>query len=83
MKRNNIKHKKKFDEAEFDRKVCQITYNIHNKVKSTKMDLDYNKWFNQNIEHLENMYNLSELECDFEDFCNWVYSNSNTNSDKY
>ena len=72
----NMKGKKKFNEAEFDRKVCQITYNIHNKAKITKSDSDYNKWVNQNIEHLENMYGLSELDCEFEDFCNWVFCNS-------
>lgn len=77
MKRGmKIKNKKKFDEAEFDRKVCQITYNIHNRSKVAKLESEYDKWMKLNIEHLENMYNSSEINCDFNDFCNWVYSNS-------
>lgn len=71
-----MKGKEKFDVVEFDRKVCQITYDIHYKARDRKFETEYNKWVNQNINHLETMYDLSELECEFEDFCIWVFHNS-------
>ena len=40
---------------------------------------DYWEWLDQYIYHLEKMYdqaNLPALECDFDEFCNWVFSNS-------
>ena len=36
----------------------------------------YDKWCEQNADHLENMYDLSGLDCGIDDFSRWVYNNS-------
>ena len=71
-----MKKAKKFDEAAFDRKVCEITYMIHRKARSISHDNTFDKWLDQNINHVVKLYEISELECDFNDFCKWVFDNS-------
>lgn len=76
----NTRTKKKFDEAAFDRKVCEITATIHRNARNKIFDNSYDKWMNQNIQHLEKMYDItvtvSGVDCDFLDFCKWVFDNS-------
>jgi len=42
----------------------------------------YDKWCEENGEHLENMYDLSGLDCGIDTFSRWVYHNSVTSNKK-
>lgn len=65
-----------FDEDKFDRKVAQSISNIHATVKRKRIEKAYNKWCDDNLEHLERLYNLSGLGNEFDEFCNYVFNNS-------
>ena len=59
----------KFNQDVFDVKVAKITSHIHYRHDSRKKEI----WIDKNRDHLENMYNLINLECGFVDFCNYIY----------
>ena len=65
-----------FDEDKFDRKVAQSIYNIHTKVKKKMVEKTYNKWCDDNMEHLKKLYDLSGLDFEFDEFCSYVFNNS-------
>lgn len=70
----------KFDEDEFDKKLCNIITNIHIKQYEKKMEKKFNRWYEENIEHLEQLYNIAKeetyFEADFDVFCYYVFINS-------
>jgi len=45
------------------------------KVKKYK----YDKWLTENMFHLVNMYELADIEFNFDIFCKYVYNNSEIN----
>ena len=70
---------KKFDVEAFDQKVAESISKIHRDTYRYRTEQKYKEWSTNNLEHLEEMYNLSELDCDFNAFCSFVYSNSDRN----
>ena len=66
----------KFNVDKFDKNVCIITYNIHRKIRTEQQDKMFANWCDDNRVHLEELYSLSELECDLNTFCNYVFTNS-------
>lgn len=66
----------KFDVNTFDRKVGNIIARFENKRLQNIDQCRYNEWINEYLIHLENIYDLSNLDIDFEDFCNYIYINS-------
>jgi len=66
-----------FDEDEFDRNLCCSVYNIHKRAKINNNNKKFKKWLSNNLDHLKNLFVLSELNnCDFKTFCSFVYINS-------
>ena len=74
-KRKNNK-KPAFNEDEFDRKVAQRICNIHINIKRKIIVKTYNKWYNDNVEHLKRLHDLSCLDSEFDVFCSYVFNNS-------
>ncbi len=70
---------KKFDVEAFDQKVAESVYKIHRDVYRHKAEQNYEEWCVNNLEHLDEMYNISELVCDFNTFCSFVYYHSDQN----
>ena len=64
---------KKFDVEAFDREVVESISKIHRDAYRRKEEQKYEEWCVNNLEHLDEMYNLSELDCDFNTFCSFVY----------
>ena len=62
----------KFDESNFDVKVARSIVKTHKKTLENK----YSNWVNKNLKHLENLYNISELNISKEKFFSFVYDNS-------
>ena len=62
----------KFNEEEFDYKVAQIISKIHKKNKPNK----FNEWVNNNLSHLEYLYELADIDIDQQVFYSYVYDNS-------
>ena len=60
-----------FNEHLFDMKVAISISKIHR-----KNDNEFSLWVNENIEHLEKLYKLSDLTCKEVDFYTYIYENS-------
>ncbi len=75
-KRGIVPTPKKFDVDAFDRKVAASIFRYHVESGEKTMENKYNKWCDKNIEHLEYMYELSGLPCDFDTFCLFTFNNS-------
>lgn len=71
-----IQSKQKFDQEAFDRKVSVAIYRIHYKKTQKHRNKLFVIWCNKNAQDLRAMYELSGLRCDFNNFCNYVYRNS-------
>ena len=68
--------KERFNEDMFDLNVSKEITSIHSSAKIKTDERKYEKWLSVHLEHLENMYRLTGLSCDYEDFCNYVFDNS-------
>lgn len=67
----------KFDEDEFDKKVCNTLSNIHYRQLEKVMEKKFYRWVNDNLEHLDQMFLLvQENDVDFDTFCYFVFINS-------
>lgn len=77
---NTIETKQTFDVDEFDLKVASDINNIHMITRMNAYKQTYFKWRDENLYHLEAMYELEfdpEI-VDFDDFCYYVFENSDT-----
>jgi hypothetical protein len=66
----------KFDEDGFDEMVSRSIYLLHRDITRKKEHEKYNSWCMEILEHLETMYDMSDIESDFSVFCHYVYRNS-------
>ncbi len=73
---NNKEKTKNFTEGEFDQKVSNSIHDINIRSKLKYINKKYNEWCDNNIIHLKYMYNLSNLDCEFNSFCIYVFNNS-------
>ncbi len=62
-----------FDEDAFDESVALDISDIHRYSGYEGRNRRYKKWCIANLEDLKAMYLLSEMECDFNCFCSFVY----------
>ncbi len=69
--------KKVFNAKDFDRKIAIITHSIHFRASQRKKENDFIDWVNNNIDSLDNMYELSGLECDTEKFYEYAFESTN------
>ena len=69
--------KSTFNEDDFDRKVAFSIVKIHKDILNKRNDINYYEWVITNENHLNNLYELSGLDCDLNIFYNYVYDNSN------
>tara|TARA_R110001599_G_scaffold345557_3_gene570093 strand:- start:243 stop:572 length:330 start_codon:yes stop_codon:yes gene_type:complete len=65
-----------FDVDIFDAKVARSISQIHRQM--VNKDSYFSNWVNANLEHLENMYKLSNLPCSDTDFYSYIYENTST-----
>jgi hypothetical protein len=65
-----------FDEDDYDYRVAESITNIHMKVKQNQNDKKYFKWVEDNIVHLQNLYNLSGLNIKPHKFYSFIYNNT-------
>lgn len=66
----------KFSEDLYDRKIAKITYTNHLNYLMVNKYRKYDNWLEKNEKHLHNMYEISNLSCSFEEFCDFVFLNS-------
>lgn len=64
---------KTFDEDSFDERVASDISDIHSYSGYGMRNRRYKKWCIANLEDLKSMYLLSEMECEFNLFCSFVY----------
>ena len=64
------------DEDNFDAKVASIIVKIHGTNKRKLNHIKYNDWVNENREHLNNLYELSGVNCELDEFYSYVYDHS-------
>jgi len=62
-----------FDEQEFDLKVAREIVTIHRNIYKRNVDREFNEWVTNNETHLNELYKLSGLDADLNDFYNFVY----------
>lgn len=67
------KRKGGFDVDEFDMKVATSIRKIHRDVE---INVKFHQWIKKNFYHLNNMYRLSNLNCDVSIFYRYVYDHS-------
>ncbi len=65
-----------FDEDMFDLGVARSITNIHRKSALNEKNRNFKKWANENLNYLDDMYDLSGLDCDFESFICYVFMDS-------
>lgn len=67
----------KFDSEQFDNKVCVIINDIHTITRMNGLKRSYEKWKNEKLYHLDQMYLLVDMnEVDFDDFCYYIFTNT-------
>ena len=72
--------RKAFNEDDFDHKALS---KVSLDINEQNTNREYGKWVDENEEHLENLYELSGLDCEFYIFCSFVFANSrNKNKNK-
>ena len=65
-----------FDVDKFDNKVWSQIKTIHQREYERKVEQKYQLFLDDNMNHLENMYKLSGLNCGIEVFCSYVFHHS-------
>lgn len=64
-----------FNEENFDEMVAESITDIHHNIRQKNQYKKFNKWFENNFTYLNDMYDLAEIYCEFEEFCMYVYNN--------
>ena len=65
--------KTKYDEDSFDERVAESISGSLSYIRYKKKNDEYKRWCYANLDELKNMYSVSELNCDFNDFCSYVF----------
>ena len=73
---NKKENKPVFDSDNFDRKVGYTTALLETNRLRYIENTKYNLWVNNNLDQLDYMHSLSNLDIDFNSFCNYIFNNS-------
>lgn len=65
-----------FDEDEFDCKVMRSICIARNRNRRAEFERRFDVWYEDNYDHLVNMYDLSGVDWEFEKFCRFVFVHS-------
>lgn len=74
--KGNIVIENTFDEEKFDNNIAHVVRSIHSQAKYNHKNRAYKRWCVDNLSELKNMYLMAEMDCDFNDFCSFVFQSN-------